>query len=50
LIDKVTILRIKAQRIQNPAKAANIRNELQLLTAARAGFSVAGSDVDMIGL
>ena len=44
LIDKITILRIKAKRIQDPAKAANIRDELQ----ARAGFSIAGGDVDTI--
>jgi hypothetical protein len=39
LIDKITILKIKAQRIHDPAKASNIRNELQLLTEARAHFS-----------
>jgi hypothetical protein len=48
LIDKITILRIKAQRIEDPTKAANIRNELQLLTAARAGFSTPGSDIDKL--
>jgi len=41
LIDKITILEIKAQRIADPQKAANIRNELELLTAARARFNVA---------
>jgi len=41
LIDKITILEIKAQRIADPQKAANIRNELDLLTAARARFNVA---------
>jgi tetratricopeptide (TPR) repeat protein len=48
LIDKMTILRIKAQRIQEPTKAANIRNELGLLTAARAGFSIAAGDIDKL--
>src|SRR5690242_14409406 len=31
LLDKITILRIKAVRITDPAKAANVRLELQLL-------------------
>ena len=31
LIDKLTILEIKAERIQDPAKLANVRHELQLL-------------------
>jgi Lhr-like helicase len=33
LIDKITILRIKAQRMRDPAKVANVRHELQLLEA-----------------
>jgi hypothetical protein len=33
LIDKITILEIKAEKIQIPEKAANIHNELNLLTA-----------------
>jgi hypothetical protein len=37
LIDKITILRVKATRIGDPAKEANVRAELALLeeTAAR---------------
>ena len=35
LIDKITILEIKAERIQDPGKLANVRHELRLLTAAR---------------
>ena len=31
LLDKLTILRIKAARITDPAKLGNIRHELQLL-------------------
>lgn len=31
-LDKLTILQIKAERIQDPAKLANIRKELELLT------------------
>jgi hypothetical protein len=32
LIDKITILEIKAERIGDPAKLANVRTELDLLT------------------
>lgn len=35
LVDKITILRIKAERI-DPAKAANVRKELALLEAVAA--------------
>jgi len=35
LIDKITILRIKDQRIADPAKLANVRAELAALTQAR---------------
>lgn len=35
LIDKITILEIKAARVADPAKLKNIRHELQLLTLAR---------------
>lgn len=31
LLDKITILRIKSARMQDPAKLANVRLELQLL-------------------
>ena len=40
LIDKITILEIKAERIGDPQKAVNIRNELDLLTAVLARFQV----------
>ena len=33
LIDKITILRVKAQRIGDPAKEANVRKEMALLEA-----------------
>lgn len=35
LIDKITILEIKAARIGDPGKLANIRVELEVLSAAR---------------
>ena len=36
LIDKITILRVKAQRIADPAKEANVQAELALLEATAA--------------
>jgi hypothetical protein len=35
LIDKITILEIKAERLTDPAQVANVRSELAALTAAR---------------
>ena len=35
LIDKITILEIKAERIGDPAKLANVRHELSLLRRVR---------------
>src|SRR3990172_13224512 len=35
LIDKITILEIKGERISDPAKLQNIRSELAMLVAAR---------------
>lgn len=34
LLDKITILMIKSERIDDPAKLANVRRELELLRAA----------------
>jgi hypothetical protein len=41
LIDKITILEVKAERIQDPHKAHNVRAELELLRdlRARAGLN-----------
>ena len=36
LIDKITILRIKSERMSDEAKLANVRHELDVLEAARA--------------
>lgn len=38
LIDKITILRIKAERFADPAKLANVRTELAALAQARAAL------------
>ena len=35
LIDKITILKIKTERIQDPAKLVNVRHELAVLDQAR---------------
>lgn len=35
LVDKITILEIKAERIADPAKLANVHRELRSLTATR---------------
>ncbi|MHA6289299.1 DUF6165 family protein [Maricaulis sp. CAU 1757] len=36
LIDKITILRIKSERIEDAAKLANVRHELDVLNRTRA--------------
>jgi hypothetical protein len=41
LIDKITILEIKSERIAEPAKLANIRRELAALEAVRAAHLAA---------
>jgi len=38
LIDKITILEIKEQRLTSPAAVANVRNELVALTRVLAGL------------
>jgi len=50
LLDKITILQIKAQRIGDPAKRANVAVELAALeaVAARAGL-VAGAVLEEVG-
>ncbi|HEY2395595.1 MAG TPA: DUF6165 family protein [Rudaea sp.] len=47
LIDRITILEIKAERIRDPAKVANVRNELDLLVATWTGH--AWSRIDIAG-
>ena len=41
LIDKITILEIKEQRLTSPAAVANVRNELAVLLRALAGLGSA---------
>jgi hypothetical protein len=45
LIDKITILEIKSQRIADPAKLANVRNELDLLNATWANDAASRTDI-----
>jgi hypothetical protein len=44
LLDKLTILRIKAERVTDPEKLANVRRELALLEASWRG---AGAELDL---
>ena len=45
LIDKITILEIKSRLITDPAKLANVRNELELLGATWANHAAAQTDI-----
>ncbi|NCT68090.1 MAG: hypothetical protein GXC76_10675 [Rhodanobacteraceae bacterium] len=45
LIDKITILEIKAERIGDAAKRANVRTELELLNATWAGAAASHTDI-----
>ena len=44
-LDKLTILEIKAERITDPTKLANVRHELEQLRATWAAAPLAGHDV-----
>jgi len=46
LIDKITILQIKSERITDPLKVANVRNELALLETTWRESPFSTSDVD----
>jgi hypothetical protein len=46
LIDKITILQIKSERIADPAKVANVRTELKLLETTWRDSAHATSDID----
>jgi hypothetical protein len=46
LLDKITILRIKSQRMSDPAKLSNVRLELLALEATWNGSAYAGVDMD----
>ena len=46
LIDKITILEIKAERIDDAAKVANVRRELDLLEATWREHEASHTDID----
>ena len=46
LIDKITILQIKSDRMTDPTKVANVRTELGLLQATWQGSPHSATDID----
>ena len=46
LCDKITILRIKSERMSDPAKLANVRTELAVLESTWKASGLAGPTVD----
>ncbi len=46
LVDKITILEIKAERIADPVKLANVHRELRSLTAARSEAIESSAELD----
>jgi hypothetical protein len=48
LIDKITILRVKAQRIGDAAKEANVRKELALLEATALSHIPSSADMERL--
>jgi hypothetical protein len=45
LLDKITILEIKAERIADPAKLANVRLELEALAGLRRGLALESAGI-----
>ena len=45
LLDKIAILQIKSERMSDPAKLANVRNELSALENSWVGRPAAGQDI-----
>ena len=55
LLDKITILRIKAARMSDPAKVANVRHELALLEqtwkdSGAAGVNLGTAEAELTGV
>ncbi len=46
LIDKITILQIKSERIADPAKLANVRTELEMLESTWNAAPASATDID----
>ena len=47
LVDKITILEIKSDRIADPAKNSNVRRELEVLNRVLADFALTRSFADL---
>ena len=45
LLDKIAILQIKSERMGDPAKLANVRNELEALEKTWLAHPAAGNDI-----
>ena len=45
LLDKIAILQIKSERMTDPAKLANVRNELATLKSTRGGHPTSAGDI-----
>ena len=48
LIDKITILEIKSERMTDAKKLANVRKELALLNAVKSAQQLSGPDFDRV--
>ena len=48
LLDKIAILQIKSERMSDPAKLANVRNELSALDATWGAHPAATQDLDAL--
>ncbi len=48
LVDKITILEIKNERIEDSAKVANVRIELEVLTEALSSSVQAGAELEAL--
>ena len=48
LVDKITILRVKAERIGDPAKEANVRKELAMLEAIAAQALPSSAEIERL--
>jgi hypothetical protein len=48
LVDKITILRVKAARIGDPAKEANVRKELAMLEAIAAEALPSSAEIERL--
>lgn len=48
LLDKITILEIKEERISDPAKLANVRTELAALVGLCDGLDLKGTDLQAL--